>query len=90
MGFLGRKKKFTPVRVKEVRALRPSVNMADDRYEAHMRIMLEDGQNLDLIMDVAQLKILSVNCFTIAKTFNIDVDNPIADHAATWWGMAGG
>lgn len=88
MGFLNRHKKFTPVRVKEVRAIRPVSDLENDEYRADMRIVLEDGQMLDLQMDIKQLKILAINSFQVAKMFNIEVSNPIADKAATWWGMS--
>lgn len=87
MGFLTRKKRFTPTKVAEVRAMRPSTNPEGTQYEARLRISLEDGQDLDLIFDMHQLKILSVNAYQVAKMMNIEVTNPIAEKAAIWWGM---
>lgn len=88
MGFLDRKKSFIPTKVEEVRAMRPLVG-EDNQYEARMRIKLADGQKLDLIFDTRQMKILGVNTYMVCDMLGIQVNNPIADKAATWWGMGG-
>ena len=87
MGFLNRKKTFTEANVASLEGLRPYVNGEKDRFEARLRVVLDDGQRLDLVMDVPQLVKLAAQAVTIAQTYGVDIIDRTSERAVKFWGM---